>query len=50
VARAASAGGVVRLTATRPVQGRYILIWFTRLPPGGQGFQVTVYDIRLMGS
>jgi len=50
VARAAGAGGVVRLRLTRPAHGRYVLLWFTRLPPGPAGtFQVSVYGLRLEG-
>jgi hypothetical protein len=51
VARAAgAAGGVVRLRLPRPAHGRYVLIWFTRLPPGPAGtFQVSVYSLHLEG-
>jgi transcriptional regulator with XRE-family HTH domain len=49
VARANGAAGVVRLK-TPPTRGRYVLIWFTRLPPDQAGtFQVSVYDIKLRG-
>ena len=49
VARANDAAGVVRLTAA-PTRGRYVLVWFTRLPPDQAGtFQVFVYDITLRG-
>lgn len=49
VAHADHAAGVVRLT-TVPTRGRYILVWFTRLPPDQAGtFQVSVYDIKLRG-
>jgi hypothetical protein len=50
VARAAHARGVVRLRLGRPAHGRYVLIWFTRLPrkPGG-AFQASVYSIGLRG-
>jgi helix-turn-helix protein len=48
-AHANGAGGVVRLT-TAPTRGRYVLVWFTRLPPDQAGtFQVSVYDISLRG-
>jgi hypothetical protein len=33
VASAASAGGRIRLRLATPAHGRYVLIWFTRLPP-----------------
>jgi cytoskeletal protein RodZ len=50
VARAASADGVVRLRLATPARGRYVLIWFTSLPPDSAGtFQARVYDIRLDG-
>jgi len=50
VARAANAGGVVRLRLTTPAHGRYVLVWFTRLPADPAGtFQAGVYNIRLEG-
>ena len=50
VARAAGAAGVVDLRPARPAQGRYVLIWFTSLPPDPAGtFQASVYDLRLDG-
>jgi len=50
VARAANAGGVVRLRLTTPAHGRYVLVWFTRLPADPAGtFQAGVYNIRLAG-
>lgn len=50
VATAASAGGLVRLRLTTPAHGRYVLIWFTRLPPDPAGtFQASVHNIRLEG-
>jgi hypothetical protein len=50
VARAGGAGGVVRLRLTRPARGRYVLLWFTRLPPGPAGtFQEHVYGLQLRG-
>jgi hypothetical protein len=50
VAQAADAGGVVRLRLRTPAHGRYVLIWFTRLPPDPAGtFQASVYDLRLEG-
>lgn len=49
VAHANGAGGMVHLT-TAPTRGRYLLVWFTRLPPDQAGtFQVTVHEIRLRG-
>jgi cytoskeletal protein RodZ len=50
VAHAASTGGVVRLRLTTPAHGRYVLIWFTSLPPDPAGtFQASVYDLQLKG-
>ncbi len=49
-ARASGAGGTVRLHLTSPAHGRYVLIWFTRLPADSSGtFQASVYDISLQG-
>jgi hypothetical protein len=50
VARASGAGGMVRLRFTRPVHARYLLLWFTKLPPGPTGnFQASVYQLVLRG-
>jgi transcriptional regulator with XRE-family HTH domain len=50
VARMTNAGGVVQLRPTGSVRGRYLLIWFTLLPPDPAGtFQASVYSIRLEG-
>jgi transcriptional regulator with XRE-family HTH domain len=51
VTGAAGTGGLVRLHLAAPAHGRYVLLWFTRLPPDTAGtFQAEVYDIRLEGS
>jgi len=50
VARASGASGVVRLHLTRPARGRYVLVWFTRLPADSSGtFQADVYGVSLQG-
>jgi hypothetical protein len=50
VASASDAGGAVQLAATTPAEGRYVLLWFTRLPPDGQGhYQVSVYSVSVDG-
>jgi hypothetical protein len=50
VASAWDVSGDVRLTATVPAEGRYVLVWFTRLPPDGHGhYQVSVYSISVNG-
>jgi cytoskeletal protein RodZ len=50
VAHAANAGGMVSPRLAAPARGRYVLIWFTSLPPDPAGtFQASVYDVRLKG-
>ena len=50
VAHASRAGGVVRLHLARPAHGRYVLVWFTRLPAAKSGaFQARVYHVSLTG-
>jgi hypothetical protein len=50
VARRTSHGRTVRFRLASPARGRYVLIWFTRLPPDQTGtFQVSIYDIRVTG-
>ena len=50
VARATDAGGVVTMRPARPAKARYLLLWFTRLPPDSSGtFEAIVYDVRLQG-
>jgi transcriptional regulator with XRE-family HTH domain len=49
-AQVPDAGGLVRLPLSSPAQGRYVLVWFTRLPPDQSGsFQAAVYHISLQG-
>jgi len=51
VARVADAGGVVTVRPARPARARYLLLWFTRLPPYSSGtFEAIVYDVRLRGT
>ena len=51
VASATDAGGVVTLRPARPAKARYLLLWFTRLPPDSSGtFEAIVYDVRLHGT
>jgi transcriptional regulator with XRE-family HTH domain len=48
VASAANAAGVVHLHTRAPVTARYLLIWFTKLPPNPSGnFQARVYDVKV---
>ena len=50
-ASAYDVGGTVQLRLTTPVSGRYVLIWFTQLPPKQQGeYQVTVYSAAVYGT
>jgi hypothetical protein len=50
VAAASGVGGRVSLTADSPAKGRYVLVWFTRLPFVGQGhYQASVYDVAVTG-
>jgi cytoskeletal protein RodZ len=51
VARAGRDGGVIHVRFTASAHGRYVLIWFTRLPPvPGGTYQASVYDVRLKGT
>ena len=50
VAQASDAGGQVSLHLTSPAHGRYVLIWFTQLPPATHGtFEASVYNVSLEG-
>jgi cytoskeletal protein RodZ len=50
VAAAGNAGGTVHLQPGAPVHVRYVLIWFTRLPPDNAGhYQAAVYRITVQG-
>ena len=50
VAHASGAGGMVRLHLSRPAHGRYVLVWFTRLPTNPSGaFQARVHSVSLQG-
>jgi helix-turn-helix protein len=48
VASAANAHGTIRLQPAKPAHARYVLIWFTQLPPDPAGtYRVRVYNVRL---
>jgi hypothetical protein len=50
LATAVNAGGTVQLRPAAPVQVRYVLIWFTKLPPDNAGhYQAAVYRIVVQG-
>jgi hypothetical protein len=43
-------GGWVRMRFRGPVPARYLLIWFTKLPPDPSGtFQASVFEVSLQG-
>src|ERR1700733_13834959 len=49
-AAADDVGGTVRLHLRSPQQARYVLIWFTLLPPNGAGqYQASVYHVVVNG-
>jgi hypothetical protein len=49
IARETGASGWVRMRF-RPVHARYLLIWFTSLPPDRSGtFQASIFEVRLQG-
>jgi hypothetical protein len=50
VAIATNANGAMGVRLTAPVDARYVLLWFTALPPSGSGtYQATVYNISVLG-
>ena len=50
VASASNAGGTVRLQPGSPAHVRYVLIWFTKLPPDNAGtYRASVYRITVQG-
>jgi cytoskeletal protein RodZ len=50
VATSAAAGSTVELTLTSPAHARYLLIWFTKLPPDNTGtYQASLYAINVRG-
>jgi cytoskeletal protein RodZ len=50
VATADNTGGTVRLTLRHPASARYLLVWFTLLPPNGVGqYQESVYHVLING-
>ena len=49
-ASVSNASGTEQLSLARPHPARYLLIWFTQLPPDSAGtFKASVYDIRVKG-
>ena len=52
IAEASDAGGQVSLDLATPARGRFVLIWFTQLPPADAPsgtFQASVYNVSLEG-
>jgi hypothetical protein len=50
VAGVSDAGGTVRLRPSAPVHVRYVLIWFTNLPPTPAGtYQASIYQVVIQG-
>jgi len=51
VARVTNPGGSLTIPVSSPVSGRYLLIWFTALPPDSRGtYQATVYRVSVLGT
>ena len=50
VASANNAGTVLSLSLKAPVRARYVLLWFTKLPPDGAGtYQEFVHGVTIRG-
>jgi hypothetical protein len=50
VATSAGGGSIVELSLTSPAHARYLLIWFTKLPPDNAGtYQASIYAIKVRG-
>jgi hypothetical protein len=50
VTTATATSGTLSLPLTAPARARYVLVWFTRLPPDGAGtYQVLVHQITVQG-
>jgi transcriptional regulator with XRE-family HTH domain len=51
VAVATNASGPMGVRFTAAVHARYVLIWFTALPPAGSGtYQASVYNVTVLGA
>jgi hypothetical protein len=51
VAQAPNPGGMLTLPVSSPVSARYLLVWFTALPPDSTGtYQASVYSVSLLGT
>jgi hypothetical protein len=50
VASTSNVGGTVQLHPGAPLHVRYVLVWFTQLPPDGSGtYQASVYQVIVKG-
>jgi cytoskeletal protein RodZ len=50
VARSAGPGGVIKLPLASPAHGRYVLVWFTKLPQDRAGtYQAAIFGIGVKG-
>ncbi|HKR69414.1 MAG TPA: hypothetical protein VJT16_11290 [Streptosporangiaceae bacterium] len=50
-ATATGVGGRVRLALARPRRARYLVVWFTQLPPDSAGtYREGVYNIKVLGT
>ena len=50
VTTATDAGDLLNLRLAAPARARYVLLWFTRLPPDGAGtYQVLVHQVTVQG-
>jgi cytoskeletal protein RodZ len=50
VASSSAGGSTVQLPLSTPAHARYLLIWFTKLPPDASGtYQASVYKITVQG-
>jgi eukaryotic-like serine/threonine-protein kinase len=49
-AKAWDVGGQISLRPAAAYRGRYVLIWFTKLPPDGGVFQADIYEVAAYGS
>lgn len=50
VSSATDAGGAVDLPLKEPVQARYVVLWFTQLPPDSAGtYQAFVHSVTVQG-
>ena len=50
IGSAKNAGGTVRLNFSAPTRARYVVIWFTQLPPDGNGtYQAAVSNVIIRG-